>query len=232
MDKNILVYGNNTDIADKMKFICASEGIKIYKASDMDELLQINDYEDIHLLLIHLEVDEVYPENLIESIRYLRKRMTLPIIILSDCTVEKTEIMALNAGADDYVSESENPLVLLARIKSQLRRYMQLKECGNDINSVYRVGALEIDDRSHIVMVEGKIVKVTPIEYKILRLLAREQGKVFSINQIYENIWQMQAIGAENTIAVHIRHIREKIESNPNDPCYLKVVRGVGYKVG
>ncbi len=130
------------------------------------------------------------------------------------------------------MAADDNPLVLLARVKSQLRRYAQLTGSKANADPVYRVGSLEVDDRRHMVSVGGRDVKMTPIEYKILRLLIQGQGKVFSIEQIYESIWQMRAIGADNTIAVHIRHIREKIENNPKKPSYLKVVRGVGYKVG
>ena len=145
---------------------------------------------------------------------------------------ETAKIMALNAGADDYVTVGYNPLELLARVKSQLRRYTQLVNLCESIDSIYRVDGLEINDRNRTVTVEGREVKMTPIEYKILRLLVQERGKVLSISQIYESIWHMQAIGADNTIAVHIRHIREKIESNPKEPRYLKVVWGTGYKVG
>jgi len=141
-------------------------------------------------------------------------------------------VEGLTIGADDYVTVGYNPLELLARVKSQLRRYTQLVNLCESIDSIYRVDGLEINDRNRTVTVEGREVKMTPIEYKILRLLVQERGKVLSISQIYESIWHMQAIGADNTIAVHIRHIREKIESNPKEPRYLKVVWGTGYKVG
>ena len=142
------------------------------------------------------------------------------------------KVEGLTIGADDYVTVGYNPLELLARVKSQLRRYTQLVNLCESIDSIYRVDGLEINDRNRTVTVEGREVKMTPIEYKILRLLVQERGKVLSISQIYESIWHMQAIGADNTIAVHIRHIREKIESNPKEPRYLKVVWGTGYKVG
>ena len=152
-------------------------------------------------------------------------------MVVSGQMSETAKIMMLNAGADDYVTSDCNPMELLARVKCQLRRYMQLagkkpEEC------IYKIDELEIDDSQKKVTVEGREVRLTPIEYKILRLLAKEKGRVWSIDQIYETIWHMQAIGADNTIAVHIRHIREKIESNPAQPRYLKVVWGTGYKIG
>ena len=140
--------------------------------------------------------------------------------------------MALNAGADDYVLADCNPLEVVARVKSQLRRYTQLVNMCANIDRIYKVDGLEINDMRRTVTVEGREVKLTPIEYNILRLLVQQRGRVLSISQIYESIWHMRAIGADNTIAVHIRHIREKIEANPREPRYLKVVWGNGYKVG
>ena len=153
-------------------------------------------------------------------------------LIFSNNSEEAAKIAALNAGADDYVTLPCNPLELLARIKSQIRRYTQLANLCENINQIYKVDDLEIDDMRRRVTVGGREVYLTPIEYKILRLLVQERGRVLSIDQIYEAIWNMQAIGADNTIAVHIRHIREKIEQNPREPRYLKVVWGTGYKVG
>jgi DNA-binding response OmpR family regulator len=154
------------------------------------------------------------------------------MIIISGQTAETAKIMALNAGADDYVTEGCNPLVLLARIKSQLRRYRQLTDEKDRIAGIYRIDGLEINDTTREVSVDGRNVKLTPIEYNILKLLVQERGKVISIDKIYETIWHMRAVGADNTVAVHVRHIREKIESNPKEPRYLKVVWGTGYRVG
>jgi DNA-binding response OmpR family regulator len=154
------------------------------------------------------------------------------MIIISGQTAETAKIMALNAGADDYVTEGCNPLVLLARIKSQLRRYRQLTDENDRIAGIYRIDGLEINDTTREVSVDGRDVRLTPIEYNILKLLVQERGKVISIDRIYETIWHMRAVGADNTVAVHVRHIREKIESNPKEPRYLKVVWGTGYRVG
>ena len=161
----------------------------------------------------------------------IREESSIPIIILSAKTEDSDKILGLNIGADDYVEKPFNPLELVARVKSQLRRYTQLGNATEPNEAVYTVGGLTINDDLKEVTVDGESVKLTPIEYNILLLLVKNQGKVFSINQIYESIWNEDAIGADNTVAVHIRHIREKIEINPKEPRYLKVVWGVGYKV-
>ena len=162
----------------------------------------------------------------------IREENSLPIIILSAKSEDADKILGLNIGADDYVTKPFNPLELVARAKSQLRRYTQLGSTVQDEKKeVYEVGGLSINDELKEVTVDGESVRLTPIEYNILLLLVKNQGKVFSIDQIYENIWNEEAIGADNTVAVHIRHIREKIEINPKEPRYLKVVWGVGYKI-
>lgn len=232
MEKNIMVYNNNTGIVEAMGALFAGEGLHMMVASKVEELFNILEYEDIHLLLIDVELDGKGWSSGVELIQYLRRRTTMPIIVVSAQMAETAKIMALNAGADDYVTADCNPLEVLARVKSHLRRYTQLVNMCANIDRIYRIDGLEVNDRSRTVTVDGREVKLTPIEYKILRLLVQERGKVLSISQIYESIWHMQAIGADNTIAVHIRHIREKIESNPKEPRYLKVVWGTGYKVG
>ena len=162
----------------------------------------------------------------------IRENSSIPIIILSAKTEDSDKILGLNIGADDYVEKPFNPLELVARVKSQLRRYTQLGNAAEAAgDNVYTVGGLSINDDLKEVTVDGEVVKLTPIEYNILLLLVKNQGKVYSINQIYESIWNEDAIGADNTVAVHIRHIREKIEINPKEPRYLKVVWGVGYKI-
>ena len=166
----------------------------------------------------------------IRAILKIREESNMPIIVLSAKTADSDKILGLNVGADDYVSKPFNPLELVARVNSQMRRYTKLGNAAES-SKVFQSGGLAINDDLKSVSVDGKAVRLTPIEYNILLLLVKNQGKVFSINQIYENIWNEEAIGADNTVAVHIRHIREKIEINPKDPQYLKVVWGVGYKI-
>lgn len=232
MTKNILVYNNHTRVVETMGPLFAGEGLHAQVAADFQELESALESDSIHLLLTDVLLSGSGTGEGIELISYVRRRSSVPIIVVSEEGSETSKIMALNAGADDYVIAGCNPLELLARVKSQLRRYTQLVNMCANIDRIYRVDELEIDDNRRKVCVEGREVRLTPIEYKILRLLVQERGKVLSISQIYESIWHMQAIGADNTIAVHIRHIREKIESNPKDPRYLKVVWGTGYKVG
>lgn len=232
MNKNIAVFNNTTDVAETMKSLFVGEGFNMRKAATLEELLSLIRYDNIHLILVDLELEGNGLGYGIETIQYIRKCTVIPVIVISAQTAETAKIMSLNVGADDYVTVYDSPLVLLARVKAQLRRYTELNTLCENIGNIYRIGDLVLDDKSHTVTVGGKDVRMTLIEYKILRLLIREQGRVFSIDQIYEEIWQMQPIDAENIIAVHIRHIREKIENNPGDPKYVKVVRGLGYKAG
>lgn len=234
MDKNIVIYNNNTDVAAVLRPLLMGESIRLLVAEDDVRLRHLLQEEQIHLLI----TDVVWPDRGqditegLEALHRIRLLSSLPIIVVSARDDETSKILALNAGADDYVVSGCNPLELLARIKSQLRRYTQLVNMCANINKIYQVDGLVIDDNTRRVSVDQKEVRLTPIEYKILKLLVQERGKVLSISQIYEAIWHMQAIGADNTIAVHIRHIREKIEQNPKEPRYLKVVWGTGYKVG
>lgn len=227
--RKILVYNNNTKIVEAMYPLFSNEGLQAISAEGQDDLEQLIAREPIHLLLTDIELSG---RSGVETIRKIRSMSSIPIIVLSQNGSENYKIAALNAGADDYITIPCNPLEVMARVKSQLRRYTQLANLCDNIEKIYRVDDLEIDDVKRKVTVAGKEVKLTPIEYKILKLMVQERGKVFSISQIYETIWHMQAIGADNTIAVHIRHIREKIESNPKEPRYIKVVWGTGYKVG
>jgi DNA-binding response OmpR family regulator len=232
MEKNILVYNNQTGIGEKMASLLVSEGFSVLVAADIEQLQERLGSSELHLMLVDVELNDKGWDRGIEMIAGLRRRSSIPLIVVSAQSAETAKIMALEAGADDYVTTDCNPLELLARIKSQIRRYTQLVNMCANIDRIYRVDGLVIDDTQRKVTVEGKSVRLTPIEYKILRLLVQQRGKVLSNRQIYENIWHMQAIGADNTIAVHIRHIREKIEANPKEPRYLKVVWGNGYKVG
>ena len=232
MEKNILVYNNQTGIGEKMASLLVSEGFSVLVAADIEQLQERLGSSELHLMLVDVELNDKGWDRGIEMIAGLRRRSSIPLIVVSAQSAETAKIMALEAGADDYVTTDCNPLELLARIKSQIRRYTQLVNMCANIDRIYRVDGLVIDDTQRKVTVEGKSGRLTPIEYKILRLLVQQRGKVLSNRQIYENIWHMQAIGADNTIAVHIRHIREKIEANPKEPRYLKVVWGNGYKVG
>lgn len=230
--RKVLVYNNQTGIAEKMEPLFAGEGLEMLVAADEEQLRGRLGDKAIQLMLVDVALNDKGWDKGIELIAGLRRASSIPLIVVSRQSAETAKIMALEAGADDYVTADCNPLEILARVKSQMRRYTQLVNMCVNIDRIYRVDGLVINDIQRTVTVDGRNVRLTPIEYKILRLLVQQKGKVFSNSQIYESIWNMQAIGADNTIAVHIRHIREKIESNPKEPRYLKVVWGNGYKVG
>lgn len=232
MEKKVLVYNNNTGIMEKMAPLFVGEGLDMVAASNLEQLLLTLKANEIALMLIDVELNNKGWDRGIGMIAVLRKSSHIPLIVVSAQSAETAKIMALEAGADDYVTADCNPLELLARIESQLRRYTQLVNACSNIHRIYRIDGLEINDSLQTVTVEGRQIHLTPLEYKILNLLVQQRGKVLSSSQIYESIWHMKAIGADNTIAVHVRHIREKIESNPRQPRYLKVIWGYGYKVG
>lgn len=225
---NILVCDNDKEIVEAIEIYLQQEGYQIFRAYDGEDALKILKEEEIHLLIIDVMMPKL---DGIRATLKIREESSIPIIILSAKSEDTDKILGLNVGADDYITKPFNPLELVARVKSQLRRYTKLGNAAENGQAVYQVGGLAINDELKEVTVDGEIVKLTPIEYNILLLLMKNQGKVFSINQIYENIWNEDAIGADNTVAVHIRHIREKIEINPKEPRYLKVVWGVGYKI-
>ncbi|MBD5459489.1 MAG: response regulator transcription factor [Lachnospiraceae bacterium] len=229
MRGTILIYNNNTGIVERMQPLFAGEGYETAAVKEIADIRKKLERGEVQLLITDIELQE---GDGIEAIREVRALSSIPIIVLSQRGDETSKIGALDAGADDYVVYPCNPLELVARVKSQLRRYTQLASMNANIQRIYRINELVLDDMRRKVTVQGREVRLTPIEYKILKLLVQERGRVFSIEQIYESIWHMQAIGADNTIAVHIRHIREKIETNPRQPQYLKVVWGTGYKVG
>ena len=231
MEKRVAVYNNNTGVIETMSSLLAGEGLKMVAVTGRAQLQELLRAQEIQLLLLDVELDGRGWGEGIEMIHDIRNMTTIPVIIISAQDAETAKIMALNAGADDYVTVGYNPLELLARVKSQLRRYTQLGAMAEKRGNVYETGGLMIDDDRKEVTVDGEAVKLTPIEYRILLFLVKNQGRVFSINQIYESIWEEEAIAADNTVAVHIRHIREKIEINPKEPRYLKVVWGLGYKV-
>ena len=223
----ILVCDDDKEIVDAIEIYLMQEGYNIIKAYDGEMALDILSKEKVDLIIIDVMMPKL---DGIHATLQIRKESSVPIIILSAKTEDSDKILGLNIGADDYVTKPFNPLELVARVKSQLRRVEVL---SNNVQSdvIYKAGGLEINDDLKKVTVDGEEVRLTPIEYNILLLLIKNKGKVYSINQIYENIWNEEAIGADNTVAVHIRHIREKIEINPKEPRYLKVVWGVGSKI-
>ncbi len=226
--QNILVCDDDKDIVEAIEIYLQQEDYNVFKAYDGEEALKILETEDISLLIIDVMMPKL---DGIRATKKIRESSSIPIIILSAKTEDSDKILGLNVGADDYMPKPFNPLELVARVKSHLRRYTKLGGEVEENKHVFTVGGLSINDELKEVTVDGSIIKLTPIEYNILLLLVKNQGKVFSINQIYESIWNEDAIGADNTVAVHIRHIREKIEINPKEPKYLKVVWGVGYKI-
>ena len=229
---NVLVCDDDKEIVEAIEIYLKREWYNILKAYNGREALKIvKENDDIHLILLDIimpELDGISVANLI------RKDKAIPIIMLSAKSEDYDKISGLNNGADDYITKPFNPLELIARVNSQIRRYTSLGSIAEKMgtnDNMYKSGDLIIDDNTKKVTVGEKEVKLTPTEYNILRFLTQNKGKVYSIEQIYENVWEDEAYGAENIIAVHIRHIREKIEINPREPRYLKVIWGIGYKI-
>lgn len=225
---SILVCDDDKEIVDAIEIYLSQEGYRIFKAYDGEQALDILGSENIQLLIMDVMMPRL---DGIRATLKIREYSSIPIIILSAKSEDSDKILGLNVGADDYITKPFNPLELVARVKSNLRRYTSLGGMNGEIKAHYQVGGLVINVENKQVTVDGEPVKMTPIEYSILLLLMKNPGKIFSINEIYESIWNEEAIGVDNTVAVHIRHIREKIEINPKEPKYLKVVWGVGYKV-
>ncbi|MBE5842430.1 MAG: response regulator transcription factor [Butyrivibrio sp.] len=225
--ENILVCDDDKEIVDAIEIYLQQEGYRVYKAYDGEQGLDILKTASIQLAIVDVMMPVLDGIHLVME---LRKFSTVPVIFLSAKSEDSDKILGLNIGADDYITKPFNPLELVARVKSNLRRYMKLGSRESQEN-VYSTGGLVVDENSKEVTVYGESIRLTPIEYSILAFLVKNKGKVYSINQIYEQIWRDSAVCADNTIAVHIRHIREKIEINPKDPKYLKVVWGVGYKI-
>lgn len=227
---NILVCDDDRAIVDAIEIYLIQEGYQVFKAYDGEEAIEVLKNEDIQLLVIDVMMPKL---DGIHATLKIREQYSIPIIILSAKTEDADKILGLNIGADDYVAKPFNPLELVARVNSHLRRYTKLGNINSvpESDHIYQNGGLVINDDTKETYVDGELVKLTPIEYNILLLLVKNPGRVFSIDQIYESIWNEEAIGADNTVAVHIRHIREKIEINPREPRYLKVVWGVGYKI-
>ena len=227
--QTILVCDDDKEIVEAIQIYLEQEGYEVLTAYDGMQALQQIRQNQIDLLVIDVMMPRL---DGIHATMKIREESKVPVIIISAKSEDADKILGLNIGADDYVTKPFNPLELVARVKSQLRRYTKLGNLpADDGENVYQVGGLLVNDDLKEVSVEGEPVKLTPIEYNILLLLVKNPGKVFSIEQIYESIWNEEAIGADNTVAVHIRHIREKIEINPKEPRYLKVVWGIGYKI-
>ncbi len=224
---NILVCDDDKAIVDAIGIYLENEGYKIFKAFNGLEALEVIDEHEIHLIVMDIMMPKM---DGIRATAKIRENHKIPLIMLSAKSEDTDKILGLNLGADDYITKPFNPLELIARVKSSLRRYTTFG--GLETNSnVYRSGGLVIDDESKTITVDGEEVHITPVQYKILKLLTANAGKVFSIEEIYEKVWNEPSFSPENTVTVHIRKIREKIEINPKEPKYLKVVWGVGYKV-
>ena len=223
----ILVCDDDEDIANAIEIYLTTEGYEVKKASNGMEALELIRKEDIKLILMDVMMPVM---DGIKATMKIREEKNIPIIILSAKSEEYDKVTGLNIGADDYLTKPFNPLELIARVKSQIRRYMNL---GGDEKkeNVIKTGGLLVDDEAKTVTLDGDQVVLTPTEYGIIRFLAGSAGKVFSMEQIYEAVWNEPAYNPENTVAVHIRRIREKIEIDPRNPRYLKVVWGIGYKI-
>lgn len=223
----ILVCDDDREIVDAIEVYLSQEGYEVLKAYDGAEALAILEKEKVELVLLDIMMPHL--DGIRATIK-LRESFPVPVIMLSAKSEDSDKIIGLNVGADDYITKPFNPLELIARVRSQLRRYTELGSKTPERDTCYVCGGLCIDDEKEVT-VDGELVKLTPIEYQILLFLTKNAGRVYSIDQIYEQIWNERAVAADNTVAVHIRHIREKIEINPKEPRYLKVVWGVGYKV-
>ena len=227
---NILVADDDKEIVESIEIYLNNEGYKVFKAYDGLEALDILMREDIHLILMDIMMPKL---DGIKATIKIRQDKNIPIILVSAKGEDTDKILGLNIGADDYITKPFNLLELIARVKSNLRRYMNLGNFSNESlqQEILKSGGLELNTSTKEVKVDGLNVKVTPIEYRILELLLRNKGRVFSIDEIYEKVWKEESFNVENTVAVHIRRIREKIEINPKEPRYVKVVWGIGYKI-
>ena len=224
----ILVCDDDKDIVDAIQIYLKQEGYQILTAYNGKEALEVVSKNEVHLILLDIMMPEL--DGIRTTIKLRENNSALPIIFLSAKSEDSDKVLGLNIGADDYITKPFNPLELIARVKSSLRRYTKLGSIVEDKN-VYTTGGLIINDDRKEVFVDGELIRLTPIEYNLLKLLVKNKGRVFSISEIYEQIWNEPSYGVDNIVAVHIRHIREKIEINPKDPKYLKVAWGIGYKV-
>ncbi len=223
---NILICDDEEDIVNALKIYLYNEEYMLYEAFNGAEAIKVTEEKDIHLVLMDIMMPEL---DGIKAMLEIRRRSNVPIILLTAKGEDSDKILGLNVGADDYITKPFNPIEVAARVRSQLRRYMQLG-AGEIRTDVIKIGGIEIDDEEKTVTLDGEAVSLTPTEYEILKLLMQNPGRVFSPAEIYGRVWRDSPYGSENTVAVHIRHIREKIEINPAEPRYLKVVWGQGYK--
>ena len=224
---NILVVDDDREIVESIGIFLAAEGYGVLKAYNGIEALEALGDNTVHLMILDVMMPQL---DGINTLMKLRQSRNIPVILLSAKSEDADKILGLTAGADDYVTKPFNPSELVARVKSQLRRYTMLGSIDKEPSHIV-TGGLSIDTDSRTVKVDGEDVRLTPLEYKILELLAKNRGRVFSAEEIYRKVWNEDTVVGDNTIAVHIRHIREKIEINPKEPRYLKVVWGIGYKL-
>lgn len=226
---NILAVDDDKEIVKAIEIYLGKENYKVYKAYDGEEALEKIKNNEIHLVILDIMMPK---KDGLETLEEIRKDKNIPVIMLSAKSEDIDKINGLNIGADDYVTKPFNPIELIARVNALIRRYTKFGAIEEQDNQkLIKSGGLVIDDELKRVMVDGIEVKLTPTEYNILKFLTENKGKVFSIEEIYTNVWNGEFYAAENVIAVHIRHIREKIEINPKEPKYLKVLWGVGYKI-
>ena len=224
---NILVCDDEKDIVSALKIYLSADGHQVFEAYNGKEAVELVENEEIHLVLMDIMMPVM---DGIQAMVKIREKSNVPVILLTAKGEDTDKVLGLTVGADDYVTKPFNPVELQARVKSQLRRYMLLGS-GNQSVGKARMGGIEMDDKAKEVTLDGEKVNLTRTEYDILKLLMDHPGEVFSPNQIYEKVWNDNPFGTENTVAVHIRHLREKIEYNPQEPRYLKVVWGRGYKM-
>ena len=225
---NILVCDDDKEIAGAIEIYLRNEGYRVFKAYDGIQALEIARKETLHLIIMDIMMPKM---DGVQATMKLREEQNIPIIMLSAKSEDYDKITGLNVGADDYITKPFVPVEVLARVRSQLRRYAQLGSRPEEGSGSITIGGIVLDDRTKTVTVEGEPVSLTPTEYAILHLLMANPGKVFSTKVLYESVWQEAALGSEGAVAVHIRHLREKIEINPSEPRYLKVVWGQGYKM-
>ena len=227
MEKNILIVDDDREIVASTALFLEAEGYKIFKAYNGIEALDILMEKHIQLILLDIMMPEL---DGIQTLMKIRESKNIPVILVSAKSEDSDKILGLNIGADDYITKPFNPSELAARVRSQLRRYTQLGAMEKSMNRI-DIGGLSLDTDSKTVTIDGEAVKLTPIEYRILELLCKNPNRVFSADEIYSRVWNGESAVTDNTIAVHVRHIREKIEINPKEPRYLRVVWGIGYKI-